>query len=250
MCDSLQHLLDHARDICDGVRQIDGDIEGLRLGGGTALMLHIDHRESHDIDLFLPSRESLGFIIAVVNDWEVFHDEARCETDGSLYVKIEIRDRGEIYCIAAPPITNDPPVSMTIGNHSLLVDTVPEIIASKVVHRGTFLKPRDIFDIMAASKAGYQDCIQKVLSGLTPYVRSSLDHIEKLVSRNTTLFMEELVIRPDYQDLVDQALPSVRTILNTALQDAERSSNENNDSAFSSPHDISDLPRSPSKSPS
>ena len=36
-------------------------IDHWTLGGGTAMMLQIDHRESHDIDIFFPDPQLLPF---------------------------------------------------------------------------------------------------------------------------------------------------------------------------------------------
>lgn len=40
----------------------------MTLGGGTALMLQIGHRDSRDIDLFLPDPQLLGWIAAALAD--------------------------------------------------------------------------------------------------------------------------------------------------------------------------------------
>jgi hypothetical protein len=42
---------------CSLIRQVNSEqpiIDSWSLGGGTAMMLQIDHRESHDVDIFLP----------------------------------------------------------------------------------------------------------------------------------------------------------------------------------------------------
>ena len=45
----------------------DGDIlRDWTFGGGTALMLQLDHRDSHDIDLFLDDPQLLPYVEAVV----------------------------------------------------------------------------------------------------------------------------------------------------------------------------------------
>lgn len=48
-----EDLLKEAFNIIDAANR-DGDIlAGRTFGGGTAMMLQIDHGESHDVDLFL-----------------------------------------------------------------------------------------------------------------------------------------------------------------------------------------------------
>jgi len=42
---------------CALIRQVNSEqiiIDSWSFGGGTAMMLQIDHRESHDVDIFLP----------------------------------------------------------------------------------------------------------------------------------------------------------------------------------------------------
>ena len=47
------------------IRQVNAEqkiIDHWTFGGGTALMLQIDHRESDDVDIFLPDPQLLPFL--------------------------------------------------------------------------------------------------------------------------------------------------------------------------------------------
>jgi hypothetical protein len=55
-------LFDLAIDIFDHVREAHGLTPHWSFGGGTALMLRIDHRESYDIDIFLEDPQFLPFL--------------------------------------------------------------------------------------------------------------------------------------------------------------------------------------------
>lgn len=55
-------LFDLAIDILDHFQAANGFAPGWSFGGGTALMLQIDHRESHDIDIFLDDPQLLPFL--------------------------------------------------------------------------------------------------------------------------------------------------------------------------------------------
>lgn len=47
------------------IRQVNAEqeiIDRWTFGGGTAMMLQIDHRISHDIDIFLPDPQFLPFL--------------------------------------------------------------------------------------------------------------------------------------------------------------------------------------------
>ena len=49
---------------CAIIRQANSKqlvVDHWTFGGGTALMLQLDHRESHDIDIFLDDPQLLGF---------------------------------------------------------------------------------------------------------------------------------------------------------------------------------------------
>ena len=60
MADSWEKLPAKAFIIVDEVERHGSGLEGMTLGGGTALMLQIGHRDSRDIDLFLPDPQLLG----------------------------------------------------------------------------------------------------------------------------------------------------------------------------------------------
>ena len=210
---SWQRMLTKAYAICDDIDEIGGHLDGMTLGGGTALMLHIDHRESRDIDFFLPSPQSLGFIISVISDREAWERGASYRSDGSFFVKVLYEDVGEIDFIAAPPVTDDEPVQMILQDRPLEVATVTEIIASKVHYRGDYLQPRDAFDIAAASVAGYRESILSVLETMVPRVAEALDHLEIMSQDWETIPMGGLEIRPHYQFLLKDGFAITRDLL-------------------------------------
>lgn len=55
-------LFDLAINILEHFKKANGFTPQWTFGGGTALMLQIDHRESHDIDLFLDDPQLLPFL--------------------------------------------------------------------------------------------------------------------------------------------------------------------------------------------
>lgn len=150
MAPSWERMLEKAFIIIDEVKRNGGNLEGMTLGGGTALMLQIDHRDSRDIDFFLPDPQLLGFVTAAVADIEAWLPGAKYRGDGSLFLKVAFEGVGEIDFIAAAPVTDVCPVERTIQGRKLLLDAVPAIIASKVHYRGSHLKLRDTFDIAAS----------------------------------------------------------------------------------------------------
>jgi hypothetical protein len=57
-----------------------------------------------------------------------------------------------IACGLIQPKTTDSTIERVIEGEKILPETVPEIITKKIVHRGSSIKPRDIFDIAAAGE--------------------------------------------------------------------------------------------------
>ena len=64
MAASLERMPANAFIIIDEVESHGGQREGLTLGGGTSRMLKTNHRDSRDIDFFLPDPRLLGFFSA------------------------------------------------------------------------------------------------------------------------------------------------------------------------------------------
>jgi hypothetical protein len=106
---------------------------------GTALMLQIDHRESHDV---VPQKRDFKFEI-----WPTAYDG-----DGASFQKLAFKDVGEIDFIVGYAMTSSPPIQTIIEGEATLLETIPEIIAKKIYYRGSSIKPRDIFDIAAAAE--------------------------------------------------------------------------------------------------
>jgi hypothetical protein len=53
------------REACSLIAQVNAKqliIDSWSLGGGTAMMIQIDHRDSEDIDIFLPDPQLLPFL--------------------------------------------------------------------------------------------------------------------------------------------------------------------------------------------
>lgn len=136
------------------IRQVNAEhkiIDYWTLGGGTAMMLQIDHRISHDIDIFLPDPQALPFLDPQKHDFIFEIRPVDYTGDGARLLKLGF-GFGEIDFIVAPSLTSFPTTQATIGGEAVLLETIPEIIAKKIYHRGDRIAPRDIFDIAAAGE--------------------------------------------------------------------------------------------------
>lgn len=111
------------------------------LGGGTRLMLALNHRISHDIDLFITDVQFIGHLSPRLNDRVAERTTDYDEDHASLKLRFE---DGEIDFIAAAPLLKHPVEFVTDIDFGL--DSVAEVLAKKLYYRGWALTPRDLFD--------------------------------------------------------------------------------------------------------
>ncbi len=213
MAASWERMLANAFIIIDEVERQGGDLGGMTLGGGTSMMLQIGHRNSHDIDFFLPNPQLIGYIAAAVADIEAWLSGFSYRGDGRLFIKVDFGEGGQIDFIAAPPVTNLAPLERTIQGRDLLLDTVPAIIASKIFYRGDRLRARDIFDIAAARQTGHGPAVQKILEEMPEKAAAALDRLGQIQSGQLASVLSRQDIRPGFEHLLEDAPGIVQEIL-------------------------------------
>ncbi len=121
------------------------------LGGGTRLMLELNHRISHDIDLFIRDPQWIGFLSPRLND--KVGDLVLGYEEDATFLKLKFPE-GEIDFIVRMSLTGLPVES---SEKSLfLLEPVEEVLAKKLFYRGASLTPRDLFD---------WSCIESMHSG-------------------------------------------------------------------------------------
>jgi len=76
-------------------------------GGGTAMMLQINHRESNDVDIFLPDAQLLSFLDPQKRDFDFEIRPSDYNGDGSRFLKLGF-EIGEIDFIVARALTSSP----------------------------------------------------------------------------------------------------------------------------------------------
>jgi hypothetical protein len=111
------------------------------LGGGTRLMLELEHRISHDIDLFIRDPQWIGYLSPRLNDDVA--DQVRGYDEGADVIKLETDD-GEIDFIVRQSLLGRD--SERSRHTELRVEPVAEVMAKKLFYRGAMLTPRDLFD--------------------------------------------------------------------------------------------------------
>jgi Nucleotidyl transferase AbiEii toxin, Type IV TA system len=98
------------------IRQVNSReliIDFWTFGGGTALMLQIDHRESHDVDIFLRDPQLLPFLDPQKHDFEFDIEPVDYTGDGARFLKLAF-DVGEIDFIVDESKTALPTIERVI----------------------------------------------------------------------------------------------------------------------------------------
>jgi hypothetical protein len=186
------------------------------LGGGTALMLHHQHRMSKDIDIFIDDAQYLPYLSPRLGGeaiWETnLYDEA------AHYLKLRYPE-GEIDFIVSAQITETivqpfkvPGDAVSgIPEYEFFIEHPVEIGIKKLWHRGSELKVRDAFDLAVIAQHH-----ERLLLSNLHYIRSKKTVIlERLNRINPDFFLaeiEELDILPEYAQLALDSLSVTRDI--------------------------------------
>jgi hypothetical protein len=200
---------------CALIRQVNSQqsiIDHWTLGGGTAMMLQIDHRESQDIDIFLSDPQLLPFLDPQKHDFQFETWPTDYHGDGSSFQKLAFEDIGEIDFIVAHALTNKATTKRTIEDEDVDLETVAEIIAKKIHYRGASIKPRDIFDIAAAGEQ-HADSVIGALQSYRNAVKSTLTTIDKLNPDFVNAAIAQLSIKDKYHSVAKTALAQTKKIL-------------------------------------
>ncbi|HVX56916.1 nucleotidyl transferase AbiEii/AbiGii toxin family protein [Fulvimonas soli] len=180
-------------------------------GGGTVLMLRMAHRQSKDIDLFVPDPQYLGYVNPRLSD--VAEGISTDYEEAAEFIKLYLPD-GEIDVIVGQPLTDTPYDTINYGERMIRVETSAEIIAKKMWHRGDRAKGRDLFDLCAVANAEPEQ-----LEMAKPFmVRHGTAFLQALTERENVLRREFLVIDAigetmDFNQCLLQAESIIRPLL-------------------------------------
>ena len=119
-------------------------------GGGTVLMLRIGHRQSKDIDLFVPDPQYLGYLNPRLSD--AAEQITTDYEENAEFIKLFL-PTGEIDIVVGTPLTEQPFDLVLHAGLEIKIETCAEIIAKKMWHRGHRAKARDLFDLCAVADA-------------------------------------------------------------------------------------------------
>ena len=187
-------------------------------GGGTAMMLRIGHRESHDVDIFLDDSQVLGFFDPAKAELSFKEAPSSYSGEGARFQKFAFEGIGEIDFIVAGSLTPVPTTSFFIQDRSVELETIPEIIVKKIVHRGSQAEARDVFDIAAAARLHRSEIVE-ALRAYPDQVANALSRLRALNSDFVSGTIAQLMILPDYLDLIATGLTSTIDVLEQALNE-------------------------------
>jgi hypothetical protein len=200
---------------CALIRQVNSKesiIDHWTFGGGTAMMLQIDHRESHDVDIFLLDPQLLPFLDPQKHNFTFEIRPTDSKSDGARFLKLAFENIGEIDFIVGGSLSSTPTIPMTIEGEAVQLETIPEVITKKIYHRGSSIKPRDIFDIAAAGEKQANSIIDELKSYKNEVTRT-LGVMEKLNPDFVSRAIAELAIKPQYDAVAKTAMERAREIL-------------------------------------
>lgn len=173
------------------------------LGGGTRLMLDLEHRISHDIDLFISNPQWLGYLSPRLND--NISDIIDGYEEGSEFLKLRFQN-GEIDFIVRTPLLKNSPISHL--DTVFKVEPIMEVLAKKLFFRGHALTSRDLFDWWAISESKLNFYQPEFLMGiLTPLKIIEIEKVLSIIEANQSKFFNErwtqiqAPYKPDLQEV-------------------------------------------------
>jgi hypothetical protein len=201
-----------ARSLIQQVNSERSIIDYWIFGGGTAMMLQIDHRDSHDVDIFLADPQLLAFLDRQMREFSFKTPLAACEGDGTRSLKLVFDRIGQIDFIVAGARTSSPTAQTSIDGETILLDSIPEIITKKIYHRGASMKPRHVFDLAAAGEQ-HADTLIRELRNYRKQVAQALMVLDKLNVDFVNGAIAQLAIRPQYKEIAKTAIQRSGEIL-------------------------------------
>jgi hypothetical protein len=201
-----------AIDLMAHVNRDDKIIDEWSFGGGTAMMLQIGHRDSHDVDIFLTDAQLLGYLDPARASLRFSVVPDGYEGDGTKFQKFAYSGLGEVDFIVGQLLTRTPLALRSIEGIETPLETVPEIVAKKIYYRGASIRPRDIFDIAAAAET-YEGEIIHELRRYRSQVEATLSMMGRLNIEFVSAAIDQLMIRPKYTRVASAAIGRTIAVL-------------------------------------
>lgn len=211
-------LFDLAMEIFDHFEKTIGSMPHWSFGGGTALMLQIDHRESHDIDIFLDDPQILPFLNPETQGIALTRLPDEYRSDGTQALKLAFDELGEIDFICSSAVLDQPSERRDVRYRVVDLETPAEIAAKKVDFRGWNLQPRDMFDLAAIADVHGDDYVVEALRKCgSERCARALAVVEKVNPKAVEAVIGQLLYRKKNSHLVTEAQEVSRRLLTASL---------------------------------
>jgi hypothetical protein len=210
-----RRLLSRTLDGLSDLEQQGEPVPDWVLGGGTALMLHANHRLSRDIDAFIDDPQYLALLSPETTDvWNCTDWDKAAH-----YLKLKYPEGevdfivgGVISDLGAVPKEIDLTSIRTGWKSTIMVEPATEIALKKMYHRATMLKPRDIFDIAVVEKIEGP----ALIANLGNIASKKDDLVRRLASIRIDYLkadLAELDIQPGWEQEQETCLETVRSLV-------------------------------------
>ncbi|TGD97364.1 nucleotidyl transferase AbiEii/AbiGii toxin family protein [Methylobacterium nonmethylotrophicum] len=181
-------------------------------------MLQIDHRESHDVDLFLGDPQILPFLNPTTQGYRLDRQPDGYEGDGAHVAKLIFDGIGEIDFICCGSITSKPVQQCEVSGRLVQLETPAEIVAKKIHYRGSRLQPRDMFDVAAVIHRCGEDYVVDALRACgTGRCAEALAVADAMDPAFASDLMRRLMLREHNRHLPSKAQSATRAVLRAAL---------------------------------
>ena len=180
-------------------------------GGGTVLMLRINHRHSKDVDLFVPDPQYLGYVNPRLSD--AAEGITTSYREDALFIKLYL-PAGEIDIVVGQSLTEKPFDLVKHQGREIRVETCAEIIAKKMWHRGDHANARDLFDLCAVAHHE-PEALDQVAPFMAKHGAAFLDRLKSSKASIEEKFasIEPVDFKQSFDQCVEQAYSLLRPIL-------------------------------------
>ena len=177
-------------------------------------MLRIGHRQSKDIDLFVPDPQYLGYVNPRLSD--IAEQVSSDYEENAEFVKFFLA-LGEIDIVVGSALTDHPFDIVPYAGRDIKFETCAEIIAKKMWHRGNLSKARDLFDLCAVADAE-PEAIEKAAPFFGKHGAAFLRGLERRADFARAEFdaIDSIGPQRSFAHCLDQASGIIKPILGSA----------------------------------
>jgi Nucleotidyl transferase AbiEii toxin, Type IV TA system len=169
------------------------------MGGGTVLMMRMHHRLSNDIDLFLHDAQWLARLTPRLNDQVA--GMVRDYSEQANSVKLVLA-QGDIDFVVTGAVSGVAPAeALDFRGRTIMLEATEEILAKKLFFRGALLKPRDVFDLVAAHEI-FPDAAARAIDAAASRRDLQLARLRELALAPESVLTSDILPLRDFGRLV------------------------------------------------